>query len=141
MNALLSGSRHRVNVCGIPYVVKVRDNELHFFEDGMSLCRVMIVSKQYRQGLINVTITQESLPACHVTRAAEIAEQFIGPNHYATQLDLHRHKATGCLHNAVSRSMVGWRLGWRAWSLWRALFHWWKWQQLKHAAEAAERGE
>ena len=135
---MISGARHRVTICGIPYIVKVRDNELHFFDDGMQRCRVMIFSKSCRHELVNVSVTQEWLPACHIVKAYEIAERFIGPNHYHSMTDKHRATWRICLRNVVGRH-IGWRLRFRLWSLWRAVYHLWKLREsIQAAAEAAK---
>lgn len=93
-------------VCGIPYIVKVRDRQLHFVDDGMMRCRQMIVWKNDRFGLIYVHVTQEKIPACHVTRAAEIAEQVIGPDHYQSLEEKHRNECLNAFRNVIKRSRL-----------------------------------
>lgn len=122
-----SGLVGRLVNCGIPYRVKIRDNELHFFEDGMMRCRVMIIYKRNRHELLQVELTQQSMPACHIMRAAKVAEHFIGPDHFESLAAMHRFEGRNAARNIMRRNLgPGWGLWFRLKCCWWAMYHQWR---------------
>lgn len=123
-----SGRVGRISNCGIPYIVKIRDNQLFFFDDGMLRCLVFIVYKNDPHGLIQVDVRRDGTPLCHLAKATIVAEHLIGPNHFRTLADMHRFEARNAWKNAVTRETygLGLRIGWRLRCLWRCVWHAWK---------------
>lgn len=126
-----SGRVGRLVNCGIPYVVKIRDNQLFFFDDGMLRCLVFIVYKNDPHGLVMVDVRRDGTPLCHLAKATAVAEHLIGPNHFRSLEEMHRFESRHALRNAVTLKTygLGLRVGWRLRCLWYAIRHRW---QLRH---------
>lgn len=125
---LSSGKKYKAGNCGIPYRIEIRDRMLYFYDEGMSRCLQFVIWKNRPHELLYVEVRQPNAPICHVARAGKIAEHFLGPDHYRSLLDYHKHGFRLCLGNAFSRKTygLGLRIDFRLQSLWWAACHWYR---------------
>lgn len=117
-----------VSLGGIPHRIDVYEGMVSFSDrSGMRNTRLTISKCSQPHGLLYVECRDWTgkVPACHIAKAAAMAEHFLGPNHFASIADRHRFERRNAFKNAFKLKTygVGLRLKWRCWVFGRALWH------------------